>query len=157
MCLYCLFYFQKKGGNTWEQKQWCWRDIQTRTFAIIYTQTQKGKTRDFLARYSKAEKGKCTRVVACEIINRTTAYLAVENQNTKRKLSKRCTLLYAHYYQRILQLCSRNDRRRRSYLYSFAKILQLTPQVPNRVSGGEKMLGKYQKTERNPKTKVHTI
>ena len=99
-----LPFYSKRKEEIHGNKQWCWRDIQNQDFAPVYI-TNRKENLTFLQRHSQRQ-GKCTRVVACEIINRTTAYLAVEKSKIKTEAIKEgCTLLYAHYTtKRILQL-----------------------------------------------------
>lgn len=133
-------------------------------FAPVYIhKPRKEKTRDFLAKtFTKAEKGKCTRVVACEIINRTTAYLAVEEVKIQNGSYQRrvypliCSLYYQKgYYNFAVEAMTEEEG---PYLYEApAKILQLLTQ-PSSQQGQrwrEKCWENIKKKQREtPKSKV---
>ncbi len=100
-------------------------------FAPVYIhKPRKEKTRDFLAKtFTKAEKGKCTRVVACEIVNKT-AYLAVEEIEARNGNFQRtvypiiCSLYYQKGYCNFAYEIIKEDEN--PYLYDApAHILEL--------------------------------
>jgi hypothetical protein len=133
-------------------------------FSPVYIhKPRKEKTRDFLAKiFAKVEKGKYTKVIACEIINKK-AYLAIEevdiqNGNFQRSVYPLICVLYYQrgYHNFAYEVITEEES---PYLYDApAHILELL--TPPRSPQGkrwrekcwenakEKNQGEYQKKEK---------
>jgi len=122
---------------------------------------KKEKTRDFLIKkFTSLSKEGYTKVIACEIVNGTTAYLAVEEVKIQNGSYQRrvypliCSLYYQKgYYNFAVEAMTEEEG---PYLYEApAKILQLL--TPPSSQQGQRWREKCwenikKKTERNPKT-----